>query len=281
MKSLTAGFRNVVVASIIAAVAACGGDDGDGSPDDPTEVRFGDTVLVVVVNPVVNDANSEGVPAPGTAQAGVTLSSDDGVTATTDARGIAVLGPLTPGARTITLSGAELTGSFPITMADGELREIALAAEGSSADIMVEIDYKSEQITEISPTMSNSAVNDALEVSDTVVFFTGGTYDGDLDFSGSRVTLFAQGVLGGEVVLNGSVTVSGSDSRIRGTHITGDLTIPASGVGLSFSQVDGSTESEGSDATFLANDLCGSVDLTGSGSIVLGNAGTAPVAECP
>jgi len=276
---------SLILASITAsALCACGGDDGKGPPDagnSPTEVRFGDTVLVVVVNPVVNDANSKSVPTPGTAQAGVTLTSDDEATATTDARGIAVLGPLTPGARTITLSGAGLTGSFSVMMADGVLRELALAADGSSASIMVEIDYKSDQITEISPMMSNAAVNDALKVSDRVVFFAGGTYDGDLDFSGSRITLFGEGVLGGEVVINGNVNVSGSDSRIRGTQITGNLTIPASGVGLSFSQVDGSTESEGSDATYLANALCGSVNLTGSGTIVVGNAGAPPVTECP
>lgn len=181
----------------------------------------------------------------------------------------------------VTLSGRGLSGTFSVMMADGELREIALAAEGAQADIMVEIDYKSDAITELSPTMGNSAVNDALKVSDTVVFFQGGTYEGDLDFSGSRVTLFGAGVLGGEVVLNGNVAVSGSDSRIRGTEITGNLTIPASGVGLSFSQVDGATQSEGSDATFLANALCGGVDLTGSGIIVLGNAGASPLTTCP
>jgi hypothetical protein len=278
------GTRILALAGAAAIFCAACGSDSNGTPDagnDPTEVRFGDTVLVVVLNPTVNDANSATVPTPGTARAGVTLTTDDDVTTTTDATGIAVLGPLTPGTRMVTLSGSGLSGSFSVTMADGELHEIALAADGAQAEIMVEIDYKSDEITELSPTMSNSAVNDALKISDTVVFFQGGTYEGDLDFSGSRVTLFGAGVLGGEVVLNGNVTVSGSDSRIRGTQITGNLTIPASGVGLSFSQVDGATQSEGSDATFLANALCGGVDLTGSGTIVLGNAGASPLTTCP
>jgi hypothetical protein len=181
----------------------------------------------------------------------------------------------------VTLSGSGLTGSFSVMMTAGELREIALAAEGTRASVMVELDYKSDRMTEISPTMSNAAVNDALSVSDAVVFFQGGTYPGDLDFSGSRVTLFGAGVLGGEVVVSGNVTISGSDSRIRGTRIAGNLTTPASGVGLSFSQVDGATRSEGSDATFLANALCGGADLTGSGTTVLGNAGASPVTDCP
>lgn len=277
-------IRILALAGVTAIFLAACGDDGDDAPDpnnNPTEVHFGDTVLVVVINPTVNDANSASIPTPGTARSGITLTTDDDVTTTTDATGIGVLGPLTPGARTVTLSGNGLSGAFSVMMTDGELREIALAAEGSQAQIMVEIDYKSDEITEVSPTMSNSAVNDALKVSDTVVFFEGGTYEGDLDFSGSRVTLFGASLLGGEVVVDGNVTMSGSDSRIRGTQITGDLTVPASGVGLSFSQVDGATTSEGSDATFLANALCGEVDLTGSDTIALGNAGAPPLTTCP
>lgn len=274
-----------LLASLLVASTACGSDGGGGGEPDagnnPTEVNFGDTVLVVVVNPVVNDANASNVAEPGTARAGVTLTSDDDVTATTDATGIAVLGPLTAGARTITVSGADLTGSFSVMMGDGELHEIALAAEAERADVMVEIDYKSDQVTEITSDMSNDAVNEALAVSDTVVFFAGGVYEGDLDFSGSRVTLFGEGVLGGEVVIDGNVVISGSDSRIRGTQITGDLTVPASGIGLSFSRVDGNTTSDGSDATFLSNALCGTVDITGSGSVALDNLGAPPAGPCP
>ena len=75
--------------------------------------------------------------------------------------------------------------------------------------------------------------------------------------------------------------VSGSDSRIRGTRITGNLTMPASGLGLSFSQVDGTTTARGSDATLLGNAICGTGTITGSGSSVVGNSGIAPVAQCP
>jgi hypothetical protein len=275
-------YRFFMAGAAAMFAGACGGDgDGDGDGNDPTEVRFGDTVLVVVLNPVENDANNADIPVFGSVRDGVTLTTDDGVTTTTGAAGIAVLGPLTSGLRDVTLSGGGLSGSFSVMMTDGELREVALAAEAAEAEIMVEIDYKSDQLTEVSPTMSNAAVNEALEVSDTVVFFEGGTYEGDLDFSGSRVTLFGAGILGGEVILDGDVIVSGSDSRIRGTEIIGNLTIPASGVGLSFSQVDGATESEGSDATFLANALCGGVNLTGSGTVALGNAGAAPLTDCP
>jgi len=264
--------------------SACGDDGGGGTPDanSPTDVPFGTTAIVVVVNPTVNDANAKtGVPAPGEVVSGVTLTTDDNVSATTGADGIAVLAPVMAGTRTITVSGAVTGGTFTVTVADGTLREVALAADTGRAGLMVDVDYKADQAFEVSPTMSNAEVNDVLAVSDRVVFFKGGSYAGDLTFSGSRVTLFGEGVLGGNVTLDGNMTVTGSDSRIRGAHITGSLTIPASKVGLSFSRVDGTVTSEGSDGMLLANALCGSETITGSGAIVLGNRGAAPIAACP
>ena len=264
---------------LVSIVVGCGGGGDDDV--DPTDVRFGDTALVVVVNPAINDANDDPVPAPGTVRSGVELRSDDGVVDTTGADGIAVLAPLEPGPRTITVTGGGLDTSFTVTLAAGDLLEVALAADGTTAQTMIELDYKSDQYTEILPAMTIAEVNAALAVSDTVVFIRGGVYAGDVDFSGSRVTLFGEGVLGGQVTLDGNVTMSGSDSRIRGTTITGTLTIPASGTGLSFSRVDGAVSAEGSDTTLLANALCGGATVTGSGSRVVGNAGIAPSTGCP
>jgi hypothetical protein len=262
--------------------AACGGSDG-AMPDanDPTDIPFGTTAIVVVVNPAINDANSQTVPAPGTTRAGVVLTTDDGVTATTDADGIAVLAPVTAGTRTITVSGTDATGSVSVLIDDGALLELALATDATQAQVMVQVDYKTDQAVEVTSTMTNSEVNDILMVSDRVVFFAEGQYTGDLDFAGSRVTLFGEGALGGRVTIDGNITVSGSDSRIRGTHVTGDLTIPASGVGVSFSRVDGATTAEGSDGMLLANAMCGTENVTGSGTHVLGNAGMAPLVDCP
>lgn len=265
-------------------LSACGDDGSDGTPDanNPTDVPFGTTAIVVVVNPTINDANAETeLPTPGDIVAGITLTTDDGVSATTGADGIAVLAPLTAGTRTITVSGAVSGGTFTVMVADQTLREVALATDSGRAEVMVNVDYKADQVFEVDPTMTNSEVNDVLAVSDRVVFFKGGSYVGDLTFGGSRVTMFGEGVLGGEVVLEGNITVSGSDSRIRGARITGSLTIPASKAGLSFSRVDGPTTSDGSDGMLLANALCGSETITGSGTVVLGNRGAAPITACP
>jgi len=279
--SLRLHARSFVPALLVFGLVACGGDDGSGGPPDaslPTDVKFGDTALVIVLNPVVNDVNDRTVAMPGTARTGVTFTSDDGVSAMTDASGIAVLAPLTAGARTITATGTGAAGTFNVMMAAGELREIAVASEGTTSSIMVNLDYKSNRVTEVNPTMTLTEVNNALKVSDQVVFFKSGSYTGDIDFSGSRVTLFGEGILGGTVTLVGNVTISGSNSRIRGTTITGSLTAPASGIGLSFSRVNGATNATGSDGTFLKNALCGAVTITGSGSYALDNAGAAPVA---
>jgi len=266
------------------ALAACGGS-GSGSvmPDaaDPTTIPFGTTAIVIVVNPVINDANKAIIPAPGAIVSGITLTTDDNVTATTGPSGIAVLAPVTAGTRTITVSGAVAGGSFTVSVADRTLREVALATEAGTAQLMVNVDYKADQAIEVTPAMTNAEVNSALAVSDRVVFFHGGHYQGDIDFSGSRVTMFGEGVLGGKVFLDGNVTVTGSDSRIRGAQITGNLTIPASKVGVTFSRVDGAVSSQASDGMMLANALCGAETITGSGTTVIGNAGAAPLTACP
>jgi hypothetical protein len=265
-------------------LSACGDAGGSAMPDanSPTDIPFGTTAIVVVVNPTINDANAKtGLPAPGNVVSGVTLTTDDNVSATTGADGIAVLAPVTAGTRTIAVSGAVAGGTFTVMVADKTLREVALATDTGSAQVMVNVDYKADQAFEVSPTMSSAEVNDILAVSDRVVFFKGGAYVGDLTFGGSRVTLFGEGVLGGNVSLQGNMTVTGSDSRIRGTHITGSLTIPASKVALSFSRVDGAVMSEGSDGMLLANALCGTETITGSGTIVVGNRGAAPITACP
>lgn len=265
-------------------LSACGSDGSSGTPDanSPTDVPFGTTAIVVVVNPTINDANAEtGLPSPGDVVSGVTLTTDDDVSATTGADGIAVLAPVTAGTRTITVSGAVSGATFTVMVADQTLREVALATDNGRAELMVSVDYKADQAFEVNPTMSNTEVNDVLAVSDRVVFFKGGSYAGDLTFGGSRVTLFGEGVLGGKVVLEGNMTVTGSDSRIRGAHLIGSLTMPASKVGLSFSRVDGAVTSEGSDGMLLANALCGSETVTGSGTVVVGNRGMAPITACP
>ena len=252
------------------AGAACSGE----SPTE-LEVTFGETTFVVIVNPVVNDANATSVPAPGSQQSGVSVAVAGGPSGSTNANGVVVLSPVVPGSKTLSVGGSDVT----VSIVDKDLRELAIARDGS-ASVMAEVPYAfGGQVVEITPSMSLTEVNAALSQSNTIVFFGAGTYVGDLQFSGSNVTLFGAGATGGAVTLDGNVTVDGSFNRIRGARITGSLSIPGSDVGISFSRVVGAVQVDGSDATLLNNAFCGTVNASGSGLTALGNAGMAPIAS--
>jgi hypothetical protein len=129
------------------------------------------------------------------------------------------------------------------------------------------------QVVEIGPESSASEVNSALSGSNRIVLLSGGIYEGDLDFSGSNVTLFGAGVFCGEVTILGDVTISGSNNRIRGAYIDGELTISGSDVGVSFSTFAGGVDISGSDSVLLENSVCAGLDISGSGTALLGNRG--------
>jgi hypothetical protein len=254
-------------------LVACGDADGD-----PTDILFGETTIVAVLNPVVNDANEEQVPIPGAERAGVLIASDDGPDDVTDPGGIATLTDLGAGSRTLTLSGDQIDADLALEIDDGDLREVAIAADGTVASAMSVVVWAfGTDVVEVTPDMSNAAVNQALAASGSVVFFAGGIYNGDLVFAGSDVTLFGEGPHGGRVILEGNVTIEGSGNRIRGAAITGDLDIPGSGVSVSFTRVDGQITMAGSSGVLLYNDFCGPIAIEGSGVTALDNTGMAPL----
>ena len=258
---------------------SCGGDDPTSPPGGPPPVaRFGQTTFVVIVNPVVNDANQILVPAPGTVRQGVSVVADDGTSATTDASGIAVLSQVTPGTRTLTLSGGGDSGEITVSIAQADLREVAVALDGSGAAVMSNVLYAfGGQVVELTPFTPLADVNDALAQSNIIVFFRGGVYSGDLTFSGSSVTLFGEGALGGQVTINGNVIVEGSSNRIRGAVVNGDLSVPGSDPGIAFGKVSGAFDLTGSAAVLMNNALCGTASVSGSNPIALGNAGLTPI----
>ena len=262
-----------LLTAVAATVALACGDSTD-----PTDITYGETTIVAIVNPQVNDANDELVPAPGAAVLGIDVSVSGGPSATTSGAGVAVLSPVVAGTPVLSFDGPD-DGQLPVTMVDGDLREVAVSLDASGAEQMAQITYQfGAAVVEIEPSMSLAQVNAALAASNSIVFFAAGTYTGDIVFSGSNVTLFGEGATGGTVILQGNVTVSGSQNRIRGAHITGNLTVPASNFGMSFSQVDGTTDISGSSSTLLLNTLCGSATVSGSNARLIGNAGLAPIA---
>ena len=262
-----------LLTAVAATVALACGDSTD-----PTDITYGETTIVAIVNPTVNDANDELVPAPGAAVLGIDVSVSGGPSATTSGAGVAVLSPVVAGTPVLSFDGPD-DGQLPVTMVDGDLREVAVSLDASGAEQMAQITYQfGAAVVEIEPSMSLAQVNAALAASNSIVFFAAGTYTGDIVFSGSNVTLFGEGATGGTVTLDGNVTVSGSQNRIRGARITGDLSVVASNFGMSFTRVAGTTSISGSSSVMLANEFCGAVTVTGSGAQLLGNAGLAPLA---
>lgn len=276
---MTKRFRMILFSAVFGAPLAhgCGG----GGETNPTDVEFGETTFVFVVNPIVNDVDDRATPEPGSARSGVQIDGDDGSASETDDRGLAVFADVEPGQREIALAASGEEAAVDLDIEDGDLREVALAFEDGRAEVMSEAVFPlGGSLIEVTPETPLDEVEDALGESDTIVFFEGGRYEGDLDFSGSNVTLFGAGAEGGEVVLDGSITVGGSGNRIRGAIITGDLEISGSEGSMSFSRVDGDTEVSGSDSILLFNDFCGEVEIGGSETAALDNAGLAPV-EAP
>jgi hypothetical protein len=267
-------MRRFVALMLSLPLTACSGDDRG-----PLDVNFGETTIVVVVNPVINDANAVSLPAPGTAR-GVRIAVDDGPSLDADARGIAVLSPVVAGTRTLSPSGSGVTGSATVTIREADLHEVALATDGNGTAVMSDVAFPfGGTVVEVTPDTPLSEVNNALARSNIVVFFHGGRYEGDLMFSGSDVTLFGAGFRGGQVILAGNISMPGSSNRIRGATILGDLSVSGSSGSVSFSRLEGTAVLSGSSTTLLHNDLCGTVTVAGSGLVMLDNAGLAPLAR--
>lgn len=253
---------------------ACGGD----GPTDPPDAVYGETTVVYLLNPTVNDVNVVTVPAPGSTRAGVQVAVASGPSGSTGSTGDLALAPVDPGVWSVTFSAGGDNGDLELDIGAGDLREIAVALTGSGAAEMAAIRYAfGGTVTEISPSMSAAEVNALLAGSNQVVFMRSGTYQGDLEFSGSDITLFGEGARGGTVTINGNVLVSGSRNRLRGARVLGDLSVPGSSAGISYSRVGGDFTLSGSDAVLLNNAFCGSAVIAGSGLRALGNAGLAPL----
>jgi hypothetical protein len=251
-------------------------------PLDPTDVELGETTFVVVVNPTINDVNDVTLPEPGSIRGNVRIDGG-GTSVATESAGIGVLGSVDHGDVVLRFRSDGLDANLEQNIRERDLVELAVSLTESGAQEMARVVYRfGSEVIELDQEATVDDVNDALSASNRIVLLTGGSYTGDLELSGSSVTLFGAGVLGGRVTIEGSVTVSGSGNRIRGTRIVGDLDMSGSDAGLSFSTIEGEALVSGSDSVLLENTFCGGVDISGGGTTVLGNAGLAPVeAACP
>lgn len=268
--------RRVCAATAVLTLLACGGD----SPNEPPDVPYGQTSVVYILNPIINDANVVPMPAPGSARSAVGVSVQDGPSGNTSASGELVLGPLTAGSKTVLFAAGSETGTLSLDIGEGDLREVAVALDGGGAEEMINLRYGfGGEVVEITPATPVSEVDAALARSNVIVFLRSGTYNADLTFSGSNVTLFGEGPQGGTVTIDGNVVVNGSGNRLRGARILGNLSLIGSGAGVTYSRVGGALALTGSDAVLLNNAFCGTATISGSGLVALGNAGLQPIAS--
>jgi hypothetical protein len=134
------------------------------------------------------------------------------------------------------------------------------------------------QVVSVDAGMPPGQIAAVLNSANTIVLVQGGTYVGDLAFTAANVVLFGEDENGGEVTINGNVTVNGPGNRIRNARINGSLQVTGNGFGMSFSQVRDAVRVAASSSVFLQNRLCDGGVFTGPAHSLLGNEGLSPVA---
>ena len=268
--------RHYLMCAAGLALGACGGDDGN-DPDRP----FGETAIVVVVNPSPNDGNTAAIPGIATEmRAGIPVDAEPGGGSTTDDSGLAIVSSVAAGDLQLVFAGGP---SLPFQIvADGDVHDLAVAYDGSAVSIFdgYPIRYGvGGEILELGTDADPAQVGAALGTDGNIVFFDDGIYAGDLVIEGSDVIFYGEGFTEHAVVIDGSVEVRGGGVRIRGVTITGNLTVFGNDFGMAFSVVEGTTQINGNPVSFLRNAFCGDVTVPSSNASLLDNEGLAPLPD--
>lgn len=262
-------MRRLLYFSIV--LAACGDDSSDGP--------FGPSTIIVAVNPPANTGNTATPPASvGTMQADIEVNADPGGSAVTDATGLAVITEdLDPGNVSLVLGGGpSVSGSIT---SEGDVYDYAIAYNGTAAQLYPGFPIRYSVGGTVVQIASDADATSALSTDSTVAFFDEGSHVGDLKIEGSNVVLF--GATDVPVVIEGNVEVRGSNVRLRGVTITGNLSVFGNGFGMSFSVVRGATQLNGQSIAFLGNVFCGGATVPSSNAAVFDNEGIAPLPRPP
>jgi hypothetical protein len=274
--------------ALILALLACQGcddDDGDkkdGDPTDDPDVVAGSTVIVAIVNPVVNDPHNTGVPdSLGDERDGITVSAEPGGSDVTE-DGVAVL--------------STSAGSVDLALGDASLSQ-TVAAEGDVYDAPVALNGEDATFFDATPIRypvgkdsgaiffdrdsSLSDIEASMAEDDSVVVLGPGVYSGDITITGKGVLLFGEGWADREVVIDGSITANGEEIRLRGLTIKGDLASKGNNFGISFSVVKGKTSITGNAGAYVRNVFCGETTVPSSNATLLDNYGVPPIETPP
>jgi hypothetical protein len=274
-----------VVVALSSALFAVGCSDDETKapgPIDP-DVTVGATALIAIVNPVPNAGHNTGVPAEaGDERSAITVKADPGGEDVTEA-GIAVV-PVAPGALNVHVGP---TATLPLTViAAGDVYDAPIAYNGSGAAYFANtpIRYpvgKASGAIFFGITNPLSEIEAQLGLDDSVVVLAGGVYKGNLTIEGTGVLVYGEGFTEHDVIIEGSLTVNGSNVRVRGVTITGDLSAKGNDFGISFSLVKGTTSITGNGGAFVQNVFCGSATVPSSNATLLDNFGVEPLTALP
>lgn len=272
----------VGVSSLLFA-AGCGSDEtGTPGPLTGPAVTAGTTALIAILNPVANAGHTTGVPTEaGDARNMITVNAEPGGEDVTEA-GIAVV-PVDPGPVDVHVGPA----SLPLTVvAAGDVYDAPIAFNGSGAAYFENTPIR-YPVGEASGAIFFEVVTPLTEieaklgVDNTVVVLGNGIYKGNLTIDGTDVLIYGEGFTEHEVVIEGSVTVNGTNVRMRGVTITGDLAAKGNNFGISFSLVKGTTSISGNGGAFVANVFCGNAAVPSSNATLLDNYGVEPLTALP
>ena len=112
---------------LVATLVGCGNRTGSLDADQP----FGDSAIVVVVNPRVNDGNTVSIPGSlAGVREGISIDADPGGSAITNATGLAVINEVLSGDADLRFDDSAI---LPITVfADGDIYDLAVAYDGTT-----------------------------------------------------------------------------------------------------------------------------------------------------
>jgi hypothetical protein len=272
-------------AALLAGALGCGDqylnvstETAGHTAGDTADVPAGSTVVVAVINPVVNTPHNTGVPGElGDVREGIDVDPEPGgVAVTVDGLAVADV-PVA----SIDLHVGPATLGLDVDAA-GDVYDAPIAFDGTAAAYFANtpIRYAVGQgggAIFFDPDSGLSEIATSLEEDDVVVVLRPGVYVGDLVIRGKGILLFGEGWGDHSVVIDGSVSADGNGVRLRGLTITGDLAAKGNNFGISFSRVFGTTSITGQAGAYLRNIFCGPTTVPSSNATLLDNYGVPPI----
>jgi len=253
--------------------------DAEAGAEAGETIPAGSTVVVVLINPVVNEGHAGGTPGElGQVRDAVAIDPEPGGAAAT-VDGLAVA-EVVAGSLVLRVGDATLSLDVP---AEADLIDAPIAFDGEKAAYFsnTPIRHPTAAAVRLTADVPAEDLAGSLAEDGAVVVLRAGVYPGDLVIAGDDVLLLGEGWTDAAAVIDGSVVVEGDRVRLRGLTIHGDLSARGDKIGVSFTRVLGVADLRSAGATFIRDVFCGGVSTTPKGAMLLENYGIAPLLVPP